>query len=117
MSVAKEYLVTGSAIVLRQKKRQIAVLLGDAPDLVAPAVPLQIVKVDQRYRCECIHDVHLEVVAEQDRCVTAGRRPGTECLPDMRQLFTAPPEARDDGVNVGDLPVQPCMVKKAVIIL
>ena len=82
--VAIEYLVTGSAIVLRQKLRQIAVLLRDAPDLLAPAEPLQIVEVDQRHRCECIDDVDLEIVAEQDRCVTAGRRPGTVCLPDMR---------------------------------
>src|SRR5712691_5555768 len=98
MPVAKEYFVTGSAIMLRQKKSQIAVLLGDAPDVLAAAELLQIVKVDQRHRCECIHDVHMQVVAEQDRCVTTGRRATTECLPDMRQLFTASPEARDDGV-------------------
>ena len=82
--LAIEYLVTGSAIVLRQKPRQIAVLLRDAPDLLAPAEPLQIVEVDQRHRCKCIYDVYMEIVAEQDRCVTAGRGSGTVCLPDMR---------------------------------
>jgi hypothetical protein len=42
MPVAKEYLVTRSAIVLGQKKRQIAVLLGDPRDLLSPAVLFQI---------------------------------------------------------------------------
>ena len=84
MPVAIEYLVTGSAIVVRKKPRQIAMLLGDASDVLAAAEPLQIVKIDQRHRRECIHDVHLQVVAEKDRCVTAGRRSATECLPDMR---------------------------------
>src|SRR5207237_2373425 len=91
-------------------------LLGDARDVLAAAVLLQIVKVDLRYRCECIDNVHLQVVAEEDRCVTAGRGTERVSLPDMRQLFAASPEARNDGVNVGDLLVQPCMVKKAVII-
>ena len=36
MAIAKEYLVTGSAIVLRQKSRQIAMLLGDTRDLLSP---------------------------------------------------------------------------------
>jgi hypothetical protein len=45
MPVAIEYFVTGSAIVLRQKTRQVAVVLCDAPDLLAAAVLLQIVKV------------------------------------------------------------------------
>ena len=62
----------------------VQLLLGDASDVLAAAELLQIVKVDQRHRCECIHDIHMQVVAEQDRCVTAGRRPATECLPDMR---------------------------------
>ena len=116
MPVAIEYLVTGSAIVFGEQKRQIAVLLGDARDVLAAAEPLQIVKINQRDRCECIDDVHLQVVAEEEGCVSAGGRPGTECLPDTRQLFTASPQARDDGVNIRDLRVQACLVKEAVII-
>src|SRR5262245_9721407 len=84
MPVAKEYFVTGSAIVLGQKKRQIAVLLGDERDVLATPVLLQIIKVDERHRCECIYNIYLQIVAEEDRCVTAGRRPTAECLLDMR---------------------------------
>ena len=82
--VAIKYPVTGFAIVLAQELRQIAMLLGDTPDLLAPSEPLQIIEIDQRHWCECIDDVHLEIVAKKDRCVTAGRRPGTVCLSDMR---------------------------------
>src|SRR2546430_2971570 len=46
MAVAIEYLVTGSAVVLRQQTRQITALLGEARDVLAPAKLLQIVEVD-----------------------------------------------------------------------
>ena len=46
MPVAIEYLVTGSAVVLRQQTRQITALLGEARDVLAPAKLLQIVEVD-----------------------------------------------------------------------
>src|SRR5215471_1750022 len=67
MPVAKEYFVTGSAIVLGQKKSQIALLLGDVRDVFATAVLLQIIKVNECHRCECIYNIHLKIVTEEDR--------------------------------------------------
>jgi hypothetical protein len=84
MPVAIEYLVTSSAIVFRQQKRQIAALFGDQRDVLAAAEPFKIVKIDPRNRRECVDDVHLQVMTEKDRCVTAGRWPATERLPNMR---------------------------------
>src|SRR6266853_5786978 len=84
MPVAIEYLVTGPAIVFRQQKRQIAALFGDPRDVPATAEPFKIVKIDPRHRRECIDDVHLQVMTEENRCITAGGWPATECLPNVR---------------------------------
>ena len=84
MPVAIEYLVTGSAIVFRQQKRQIATLLADPRDVLAAAEPFKIVKIDPRHRRECVDDVHPQVMTKKDRCITAGGWPATECLPNVR---------------------------------
>src|SRR5262245_47999449 len=84
VTFAIEYFVAGFAVVFRQKLGQIAVLLGDAGDVLDPAEPFQIIEIDRRDRCKGVDNVNLEIMAEEDRGVTGRRWRGTVGVANMR---------------------------------